>query len=128
MTELAQRCYRKFERNLILAQALEEHLPDDDGWSIVMRFYAALQLVNAYLIDKKNVVLKPATAAHEQRKAAMEKCPELREVPQKYRSLKELGEYVRYNPKFEFAAHHRDDAKRLLAKIVAIVDPKIKKS
>jgi len=128
MSEQAACCYRKYLRNTVLAQTLEERLQDDDGWSIVIRFYAALQLMNAYLLDKRNVSLKLDDTAHDQRKAAMAKCPELREAPQKYRALKSLSEGVRYDPEFVCAPHHREESKKLFAKIVAIVDPKIKKT
>lgn len=84
--------------------------------------------MNAYLVDKPSVRLELNATAHEIRKRALEKCPELREAPKRYRVLKELSEDVRYDPEFELKDEHRDDSKRLLAKIVAIVDPKIKKS
>lgn len=128
MSDQAACCYRKYLRNTVLAQTLEEQMQDDDGWSIVIRFYAALQLMNAYLLEKKNVGLKLDDTAHEQRKAAMVKCPELREAPQKYRMLKALSEGVRYDPEFVCTPHHREESKKLFAKIVAIVDAKIKKT
>jgi hypothetical protein len=128
MSDQAERCYQKYLRNVALAQALDEQFQDDDGWSIVIRFYAALQLINAYLLDKKNVVLKLDDTGHEQRKAAMARCPELREAPLKYRTLKALSEGVRYDTAFQFAPHHREAAKNLFAKIVAIVEPKLKKA
>jgi hypothetical protein len=65
MTELASRCYRKYQRNVALAEALEANLPSDDGWSVVVRFYAALHLVNAFLMDEGNVNFELASTAHE---------------------------------------------------------------
>ena len=128
MSELAKRCYRRYERNVSLADELEKQLSvDDDGWSVVVRFYAALHLISSYLIDKETVSFKLSATAHEGRKKAMAKCPELRDAPGKYRALKELSEDIRYNPEFEIAAHHREQSKHLLAKIIAVVDPKIKK-
>jgi hypothetical protein len=128
MSELAKSCYRRYERNLALADVLEKQPSiDDDGWGIVVRFYAALHLISSYLIDKGTVSFRLNDIDHERRKIAMAKCPEFRDAPGKYRALKELSEEIRYNPEFEIAAHHRDQAKKLLAKIIAIVDPKIKK-
>ena len=128
MSEQARHCYRKFERIAAIAVALEEHLPENDGWSVVVRFYAALHLMNAYLLDKKNETLNLKSTAHDLRKKAMEACPELRDAPKKYRDLKDLSENIRYNPEFAFAPHHREESISILAKIVAIVDPKIKKN
>ena len=127
MSDFAKVCYRKYEQHSALANLLESQTFIDDGWSIVIRFYAALQLLNAYLLEKRNVSLDLSATAHEGRKHAMMKCPELRDAPRNYRALKELSKDVRYNPEFEFTVKHRDDAKKLFAKIVGIVDPKIKK-
>jgi hypothetical protein len=128
MNEAAQRCYRKYEQFSNIARIFEESEFGDEGWGIVVRFYAALQLMNAYLIQKQNVNLDVDSTVHEFRKHAMKMCPELREAPAKYRVLKELSEHVRYNPEFNFEAKHRDESILLFTKIVAIVDPKIKKT
>lgn len=127
MSDLAELCYRKFKQHEALATLLETQAIAEDGWGIVIRFYAGLQLINAYLLGKHNVRIDLSAAAHEDRKQAMARCPELRDVPKNYRALKDLSEDVRYDPRFEFAAHHRDDSKKLFARIVAIVEPKLKK-
>ena len=125
MSDVARLCYQKYEENIALAALLEIHAPDDGGWIAVVRFYAALQLMNAYLVDKTNVRLQLDSAAHDHRKKALDKCPELREAPKRYRALKELSEAVRYDPGFVFDAHHREESKNLLAKVIAIVAPKL---
>jgi hypothetical protein len=127
MSEKANRCYDRYKQNVALAAEMEEQLDDDRGWSCVVRFYAALHLVNTYLIDKSNIRFDPASTEHKERKAAMERCPELRDAPQKYRHLKDLSESTRYDAGFEFTAEHRKFSKAMLDKIVAIVEPKLKK-
>jgi len=87
MTELARNCYRKFERYIALASELENQLPGDDGWSVVIRFYAALHLMNCYLVGKGIIHFEIASANHEDRRRIMERCPELRDAPKKYRDL-----------------------------------------
>jgi hypothetical protein len=127
MSEDAQVCFEKYLANAAFARKLEEQFPDDAAWSCVVRFYAALHLVNAYLIDKSNVRLDPAASAHIERKKAMDRCPELREAPRKYRELKDLSERVRYDAGFQFTLDRHQMAQAFFEKIVAIVLPKLKK-
>ena len=56
----------------------------------------------------------------------MEKCPELRPL-RKYRELKDMSERVRYDSRFEFTPEFHRRSKAFLEKIVAIVEPKLKK-
>jgi hypothetical protein len=127
MSDDARDCFRKYLANAAFAQKLEDQFPEEAAWSCVVRFYAALHLINAYLIDKKNVRLDPEATAHMERKAAMDKCPELRDAPKKYRELKDLSERARYDATWEYTPARHDMAKAFLAKIVAIVEPKLKK-
>jgi hypothetical protein len=127
MSDKAQRCFDQYLQNAALAVVMESQLDDDRGWSIVVRFYAALQLINAYLIDKGNLQFRPESTEHKERKAALERSPELRDAPQKYRQLKDLSESVRYHAGFQCTPNHRDSAIAWLRKIVAIVEPKLKK-
>jgi hypothetical protein len=92
MTDEAQKCYEKYHANAAFARKLEDEFADETAWSCVVRFYAALHLINAYLIDKKNVRFDPKTAAHVERKRAMERCPELRDAPHRFRELKDMSE------------------------------------
>jgi len=127
MSDSAQKHYARYLENVALAAAMEETVPNDHGWNCVIRFYAALHLVNAYLVDKSNVRLKPGATEHKERKAALAQCPELRDAPDRYRRLKDLSELVRYNVEFDYSEEHRDESIAWLARIVAIVDPKLKK-
>jgi hypothetical protein len=127
MGDLAKKCYAKFAASSALAQKIEEHFSEDIAWSCVIRFYAALHLMNAYLIDKHNVRLDPTVSAHPDRKKAMDRCPELREAPHRYRELKELSEWVRYDANFEYTPEHPKKSKAFLEKIIAIVEPKLQR-
>src|SRR3954466_5685135 len=127
MSEKAQRCYDQYFENLALAVELEEQL-DNPGWSCVVRFYAVLHMMNAYLIDKHNVRFDPTSSDHKERRAALERCPELRDAPDKYRRLKDLSESVRYNAWHEFTSSDRELSMAWFKKIVAIVEPKLKRA
>lgn len=97
MTEHAQKHYVRFLDNVALAADMEESMQDDRGWACVARFYAALHLINAYLLSKSNLRFNPGATEHQDRKSAMARCPELRDAPDKYRLLKDLSEAIRYN-------------------------------
>ena len=126
MSEKAQRCFDQHKRYLALANEIEQKLDNDLGWACVVRFYAAVQLLNAYLIDKPNIRFDPVSSDHQKRKAVLERCPELREAPRKYRQLKDLSELVRYDAWHEFSQADYQNSLAYLAKIVAIVDPKMR--
>jgi hypothetical protein len=64
MSNRAQACFEKFEENVARAARIEEKLPEDKAWSCVVRFYAAVHLMNAYLIDKSQVRFDPGSAEH----------------------------------------------------------------
>jgi hypothetical protein len=128
MSEKAQKHFERYTYNLAVAAEIENLLPRAGDWICVLRFYAALHLINAYLIDKGNIRFDPDSTEHKERKQAMARCPELRDAPEKYRRLKDLSEDVRYKVNFAFTDQHGEFAKSLLAKIVAIVEPKLKKA
>lgn len=128
MSESAKKHHARYLENVSLAADMEQYMPKEHGWSCVARFYAALHLMNAYLVEKSNVRLKPGATEHKERKAAMAQCPELRDAPDKYRRLKDLSELVRYNIDFKYTEDDREDAIAWLDKIVAIVEPKLKKA
>ena len=91
MSDRAKACYDKFKENLALAKRIDLALPGDRAWSCVVRFYAAVHLLNAYLIDKERVRFDPGSAEHPERKKAMNQCPELRDAPKRYRHLRTLA-------------------------------------
>lgn len=128
MSELARSHYDRFLHNSSLAGRIESSLPDDQNWTCVVRFYAALHLLSAFLVLKSNVSFDPTGASHDLRKKAMEKCPELRDAPKRYRQLKDLSEAVRYDPGFVYKPQHHTDAKRCLQRVVSIVEPKVRKA
>jgi hypothetical protein len=128
MSEKAQKYFDRYSYNLALAAEIENLLPRAGDWICVLRFYAALHLINAYLVDKVNIRFDPESTEHKERKRAMAQCPELRDAPEKYRRLKDLSEDVRYKVNFKFADQDGDLAMSLLTKIVAIVEPKLKKA
>jgi hypothetical protein len=127
MNEAAQQHYDRYTHNTALAGRIESSLPGDEDWAVVVMFYAAVHLMTAYLIMKSNVSLDPSSAVHPERKKAMDLCPELKDSRDRYRQLKDLSESVRYDPGFRFGPQHLVQAKAHLARIVAIVEPKVKK-
>ncbi len=121
MSEHARACYERFQDNVALAARIEENLPADIAWACVVRFYAALHLITAYLIDKSQIRFDPTTAEHTVRKKAMDRCPELRDAPKRFRQLKDISESVRYDAGFRYTNEHHKDARTILDKIIAIV-------
>lgn len=128
MSEDAAKYYAQYLANSALAREMDTHFPVHRGWSCVIRFYAALHLLNAYLIDKPNVDFDPESTEHKERAHALRRCPELRDVPEKYRNLKSLSEDVRYNATYEYSDQDVAKAIAWLAKIIAVVEPKLKKA
>lgn len=128
MSEEAQRYFERFNHHLAVAAEIEKSLPHYRDWACVARFYAALHLMNAYLTDRGHVHFNPESTEHKERKQAMARCPELRDAPEKYRRLKDMSEDVRYKAGFVFMDQHDAASKSLLAKIVAIVEPKLTKA
>jgi hypothetical protein len=128
MSEKAKRHFDRFTENDALAAKMETLISDARPWSCVVRFYAALHLINAYLVDKTNIRFDPESTEHKERKQAMARCPELRDAPEKYRRLKDLSEDIRYKVNYAFTERDYEASKMLLAKIVAIVEPKLKRA
>ncbi|MBI3822481.1 MAG: hypothetical protein HY289_07355 [Planctomycetes bacterium] len=128
MSENAADYHALFLTNVALATEMEKQFPAHRGWTCVVRFYAALHLMNAYLIDKQNLRFDPESTEHKARNHAMAQCPELRDAREKYSWLKNLSESVRYDVAYEYADEDRADSIAWLAKIVAIVEPKLKKA
>ena len=128
MSENAANYHALFLTNIALAAEMERQFPAHRGWNCVVRFYAALHLMNAYLIDKQNLRFDPESTEHKERNYAMAQSPELRDAREKYRWLKNLSESVRYDVRYEYADEDRENAIAWLEKIVAIVEPKLKKA
>jgi hypothetical protein len=127
MSATAAQYYERFKAADALAAEMEEQFPNHRGWNCVVRFYAALHLMNPYLVDKQNLRFDPESTEHKARTSSMNQCPELRDAPQKYRNLKNLSEAVRYDVRYAYADEDREKSIAWLEKIVAIVEPKLKK-
>lgn len=128
MSQLAQSHHDRYKHNVALAERVEAALPEDRDWSCVVRFYAAVHLVTAYLVVKSNVIFDPDATSHADRKKLMEACPEIHnKMKHEYRRLKDLSESVRYDAGFAYGDAHHSDAKACLQKIVSVVEPKFKK-
>jgi hypothetical protein len=127
MSATAAQYHERFKAAVALAAEMEEQLPHHRGWSYVVRFYAALHLMNAYLLDKQNLRFDPESTEHKARTHAMNRCPELGDAPQKYRHLKNLSEAVRYDLKYAYADEDREKSIAWLEMIIAIVEPKLQK-
>ncbi len=123
----AAQYYERFKAAVDLAAEMEAQFPSHRGWTCVVRFYAALHLMNAYLVDKQNLRFDPESTEHKARTHAMTLCPELRDAPQKYRHLKNLSEAVRYDVRYAFADEDREKSIAWLEKVIAIVEPKLQK-
>lgn len=88
------------ERNASAADALGPALPDNVEWELVIRFYAVLHLIDAYLATKAERFIADR---HEVRLRAIRESPELRKNPafeRAYRELKQISEQVRYDAGF----------------------------
>jgi hypothetical protein len=123
MTEAAQRHFDQYEYNIGLAEEIEQRLGEKREWSCVVRFYAALHLLSAYLIDKQNVNFSPQN--HGARQDAISKCPELAQANKRYRKLKDISENVRYTPGFKYTDANDADVKMHIIQISSIVKPKL---
>jgi hypothetical protein len=128
MSEKSASYYARYLRNVALAEKMDNEFPDHEGWTSVIRFYAAVHLMNAYLVDKKGVRFDPESADHAERTRAMARCPELRDAPRVYRWLKDLSEVVRYRMNYDYSEADRKESIAWLEKIVAIVEPKLKRA
>jgi hypothetical protein len=127
MSATAAQDYERFKAAVALATEMEEQFPNHRGWTCVVRFYAALHLMNAFLVDKQNLRFDPESTEHKARTHAMNQCPELRDASQKYRHLKNLSEAVRYDVLYAYADEDREKSIAWLEKVVAIVEPKLQK-
>jgi hypothetical protein len=127
MSHNAANYFALCQTNAALAAEMEKQFPAHRGWNCVVRFYAALHLMNAYLIDKRNIDFDPESTEHKERTQAMVRCPELRDAREKYRWLKNLSESLRYDVRYAYADEDRENSIAWLEKIIAIVEPKLQK-
>ncbi len=57
----------------------------------------------------------------------MERYPELRDAPHKYRQLKDMSERVRYDASFDYTPEFHRMSITFFEKIIAIVEPMLKR-
>lgn len=91
--------HARWSANRETATALQEHLPGN-AWALVVEFYAALHLLEAYLKTKPS---KFHAATHDERTKAIANCSELcqtRDFRKAYKQLQDVSEQVRYAPGF----------------------------
>ena len=89
-----------------LYDAYPASLPAFRDWEIVVCFYSALHLVQAYFCTKD---LRFQAARHDQRWTAIKQSPELsksRPFVQAYKMLQDVSEQVRYEPGFSVSSGH----------------------
>lgn len=114
---------RKFNREL--AESYRARLGDDHpDWEIVIRFYAALHLVQAYLITKDP---RFHASKHSDRWRAIHASPELRGIRKAYRMLQDVSEQVRYEPGFSTRDTHIETARANLTRVADVVLPKLRR-
>lgn len=126
MSNDTQSHYEKFQYNDNLSTSFTTALPDNLDWCCVIKFYAALHLVQGYLVTKN---LTEELDTHGARANEIRKYPELQRgnFPRAYRELKDVSEQVRYDPGFQFTASHDTTAERNFRKVVSVVEPLVKK-
>ncbi|HEU4409476.1 MAG TPA: hypothetical protein VFS43_29735 [Polyangiaceae bacterium] len=120
MPEAHARAWAKFKANAQAIAALPAPLW---GLRVVAIFYAALHLVSAYLATKGEAF---QAQDHGARRRAMKRSPELRQAEGAYKLLQELSEAVRYDPNFDAGATDHQMALAQLAKVEAVVAPKLR--
>ncbi len=115
----------KAQRHEASADALaNDRLAED--WPVVMRFYAALHWVDAYLVSKSVPV---APGKHHERWQAIRSTPELsagrgRAVRLAYQRLQSLSEQVRYDPHFDARPQDRAGSQADLRTVRGYLEPK----
>jgi hypothetical protein len=99
--------------------------PRFPDWEIVIRFYAAVHLLQAYLLTKN---ARFHVETHADRFRAIDASPELvknRNFRRAYSLLRDLSERVRYDAGFVTAPLHIDAARVHLELVERVLVPKI---
>lgn len=110
--ELSQAC--------VAFEALEESDPIRP-WGLVVRFYSALHLVEAYIVAKG----LPNSGDHGARGRQFSKLKELERARRAYDLLQQVSEAVRYIPEATIGATEWTETSTALAKLTSIVRPKL---
>jgi hypothetical protein len=96
---------------------------DKHSWEIVVRFYAALHLLEAYMLTKGT---RFEAVRHEDRKAAIRKSPELRpQFSTAWQRLKDVSEQVRYEAGFRPREQDFENTRRDLEMVHRFIRAKV---
>jgi len=110
-------------RNANRAAAYEQAFPNDPAWAVVLRFYAALHLTQAYLLTKAQ---RFHATDHGGMWRAIRAAPELRQdFRDAYSALRTASELVRYDPAFAASAQHLADATANLGVVDRVLTGKL---
>ena len=117
--------YSRSHLNQEFAKKIRKRIPEEIGWYMVVLFYTALHLVDAYLVTK---AWKPSMENHGERNRELKKCSEL-SMPFRgaYRSLQDMSEQVRYEPGFQAVDKHLKQAEDSLRTVRLFLESKIKR-
>lgn len=115
-----QQHLERFRHMAASARRQSESSPDDREWACVALFYAALHLLDAYLIAKQ-----PGANldTHSARNRAIAVNSELRRFGNAYRMLQNISEEIRYIPTHSTSPEEWNTAQSSFAKIVAVIEP-----
>jgi hypothetical protein len=111
-----------------LAADYARALPNNPDWELVLLFYAALHLVQAYFGTKNH---RFEAARHHDRIKAIKESPELmknRAFLTAYRMLQDASEQVRYEPSFQVDASLIRLAHQNLSVIESWLEQKVAKA
>lgn len=98
-----------------------------NGWEIVIRFYSALHLTQAYMVTKN---IRFEASRHNERWQAINASPELtkgKRFPMAYGMLQSVSEQVRYDPGFIARPKHFQDARDNLRTVQSFLNAKVTK-
>lgn len=119
-----------YERSNLVDRAAEEFAVSGNvfpDWEIVLRFYRAVHLIEAYFAGKSPPVVN--SQRHYDRLNKMRQLPELggkRPFMTAYKALQDLSEQVRYDPQFRAGANDMERARASLRMVVSVLDAKVK--
>jgi len=118
---LVKQHFDRYKSEDSLAGQIESQLPSTH-WRIVIQFYAAMHLLQAYLLTKNK---RFHAIRHYDRSQAIRTSPELkRPFPERYRMLHNISEQVRYDPGFDGTGYF-EKAATYLATVKQTLLPKL---
>lgn len=94
-------------------------------WVLVMRFYAALHITQAYLLTKNE---RFEARRHHEREKAIRASPELNKTPKfrtAYRWLQDTSEQARYDPGLQIPESYFERSEEYLATVRSFLQSKV---